>query len=61
VDADHSLGKWFKPAELEICPDCGEQQLVPPSPTALIRLCLACGVVPKPGSQPNSTAEALAN
>ncbi len=50
MDADHSLEKWVQVDELETCPDCGEQQLVPPSPTALIRLCLACGVVPKPGS-----------
>jgi hypothetical protein len=42
------LRTWFQASELELCPECGEQQLVPPSPLALIRLCLACGVLTRP-------------
>jgi ribosomal protein S27E len=38
----------FSGSELELCPDCGNEQLLPPSPTALMRVCLECGVVPKP-------------
>jgi ribosomal protein S27E len=43
-----NLKHWFLEEELELCPDCGEKQLVPPSPVATMRLCLGCGVVPKP-------------
>ena len=60
MDADHSLEKWLQGDELERCPECGEKQLVPPSPTALIRLCLACGVVPKPG-QPEGAGAVVAS
>jgi hypothetical protein len=42
------FSEWFDSSELEPCPDCGERELVPESPGALIRLCLNCGVVPKP-------------
>jgi hypothetical protein len=55
MGADHPFEKWFSADELELCPDCGERQLVPPSPTAAMRLCLACGVVPKPESVPRAT------
>jgi hypothetical protein len=40
---------------LELCPNCGEKQLLPLSPAALIQLCLGCGSAaatdrPKPPS-----------
>jgi hypothetical protein len=43
-----SLSEWFDTSELEPCPDCGARELLPESPHAVIRLCLNCGVVPKP-------------
>jgi hypothetical protein len=49
MNADLSFERWFQADELEVCPDCGDRQLIPPSPAALMRLCLGCGVVPKPG------------
>jgi hypothetical protein len=45
MDADHSFEQSVHADELELCPHCGENQLVPPSPEALMRLCLGCGVV----------------
>ncbi len=44
--------------KLELCPDCGEKQLLPPSPLAKMRLCLGCGVVPKPTSR-TATSELM--
>jgi hypothetical protein len=44
MDADHSFR--FEAVELELCPVCGERELVPRSPNALLRLCLNCGVLP---------------
>jgi hypothetical protein len=46
-----NLKHWFREDELELCPECGENQLVPPSPAARMRICLGCGVVPKPASR----------
>jgi hypothetical protein len=37
--------------EFELCPDCGEKQLLPESANALMRICLGCGAVRKPDSQ----------
>jgi hypothetical protein len=57
------LRSWFQAGELELCPECGEQQLIPPSPLALIRLCLNCGVVPRPlmrAARPKETLGAQA-
>jgi hypothetical protein len=48
MGADHSLEGGLRADELELCPDCGATQLVPQSSTAYMRLCLNCGVVPKP-------------
>jgi hypothetical protein len=31
--------------DFELCPDCGEEQLVRQSPTAQMRICLGCGAV----------------
>lgn len=42
--------RLFSDEELETCPECGERQLAPASPVARMRLCLACGVVPKPAT-----------
>jgi hypothetical protein len=53
------LGTSFQTSELELCPECGEQQLVPHSPLALIRLCLACGVIPKPLMRPARPKQTL--
>ena len=49
MEANRSFDHWFSQDELEPCPDCGEKELLPPGPSTLVRLCLACGVVPKPG------------
>jgi hypothetical protein len=54
--ANRSLERWFSNDQLEICPDCGQKELVPPAPAALIRLCLACGVVPKPAASKKGAA-----
>jgi rRNA maturation protein Nop10 len=42
-DLSVDLARWFKPDELETCPRCGEQRLVPSEPGSTVRICLDCG------------------
>ena len=36
---------WFAEGELERCPRCGEQRLVPGDADQSLRVCLDCGIV----------------
>jgi hypothetical protein len=54
--------RWYRAEELEVCPDCGEQELVPVSSLASMRLCLSCGVAATtlPGGLPGPNAAGVA-
>ena len=40
---------WWHDRELAHCPQCGNNQLTPPSPSmGNLRICLTCGVVGEP-------------
>ena len=41
--------RWWHDRELAHCPQCGNNQLTPPSPSmGSLRICLTCGVVGEP-------------
>jgi hypothetical protein len=47
------VSAWWDDGELQSCPQCGENKLVPPTPevvAAHLRVCAVCGVVP--GAEP---------
>lgn len=39
------LLSWFSDDELEVCPRCGERQVLPPWGSASGRVCVTCGVI----------------
>lgn len=51
IDLSVDLARWFKPDELETCPRCGAQRLVPAEPGSTVRICLDCGAIDL--SEPN--------
>jgi hypothetical protein len=51
----HAVSSWYEKDELGICPECGQQTLLPPKEMAEPRtICLNCGVLSAPGQPPGA-------
>jgi hypothetical protein len=50
-DSNVVVSGWWHDNELAVCPDCGNKQLTPPSPSmGEMRVCLTCGIIGEPDS-----------